>query len=69
MLAVFAHGLLPETFKDAFSRPNQTTNKRRRHEKRVKIFMNLTYLHKTQPGQKTAGNVPNFFEDIFSPDV
>ena len=44
-------------------------NKRRRQKKRVKIFLNFTYLHKTQPGQKTAGNFPNFFEDIHSPDL
>ena len=25
--------------------------------------------YKTQPGQKTAGNFPNFFEGIYSPDV
>ena len=44
-------------------------NKRRRQKKRVKIFLNFTYLHETQPGQKTAGNFPNSFEDIDSPDV
>ena len=31
----------------------------------MKIFFNFTYLHKTQPGQKIAGNFPNFFEDIY----
>ena len=35
----------------------------------MKIFLNFNYLHKTQPGQKTAGNFPIFFEDIYSPDV
>ena len=28
----------------------------------MKIFLNFTYLHKAQPGQKTAGNVPNFLK-------
>ena len=27
----------------------------------MKIFPNFTYPHKTQPGQETAGNFPNFF--------
>ena len=66
---IFARGLWPETFKASFSRTNQTANKRRRQKKRVKIFLNLTYLHKTLPGQKTNGNFPNCFEDIYSPDV
>ena len=44
-------------------------NKRGRQKKCVKIFLNFTYLHKTQPGQKTAGNFPDFFEGIYSPDV
>ena len=66
---MFARGPWPETLKASLSRTNQTTNKRRRQKKRVKIFRNFTYLHKTQPGQKTAGNFPNFFEDICSPDV
>ena len=26
-------------------------NKRRRQKKRVKVFLNFTYVHKTQPGQ------------------
>ena len=42
---------------------------RGRQKKCVKIFLNFTYLHKTQPGQKTTGNFPNFFERIYSPDV
>ena len=25
----------------------------------MNIFLNFTYLHKTQPGQKLAGNFPN----------
>ena len=58
---IFALGLWPETFKASFSRTNQTANKRRRQKKCVKIFLNFTYLHKTQSGQKTAGNLPNFF--------
>ena len=37
--------------------------------KSVKIFLNFTCPHKTQPGQKTAGNFPNFFEGIYSPDI
>ena len=44
-------------------------NKRGRQKKCVKIFLNFTYLHKTQPGQKTAGNFPDFFEGIYSPYV
>ena len=28
----------------------------------MKIFLNFTYLHKTQPGQKAAGNFLNFFK-------
>ena len=44
-------------------------NKRGRQKKCVKIFLNFTYLHKTQPGQKTAGNFPDFLEGIYSPDV
>ncbi len=66
---IFARGPWPETSKASFSRTNQTANKQRRQKKPVKIFLNFTYLHKTQPGQKTAGNVPNFFEEIYSPDV
>ena len=66
---IFARDLWPETFKASFSRTNQMANKRRRQKKRVKIFLNFTYLHKTQPGQKPAGNFPNIFEDIYSPDV
>ena len=66
---IFARGPWPETFKVSFSRTNQMANKRIRQKKGVKIFLNFTYLHKTQPGQKTAGNFPNFFEDICLPDV
>ena len=44
-------------------------NKRGRQKKCVKIFLNFTNLHKTQPGQKTAGIFPNFFEDIYAPYV
>ena len=44
-------------------------NKQGRQKKCVKIFLNFTYLHKTQPGQKTAGNFSDFFEGIYSPDV
>ena len=28
----------------------------------MKVSLNFTYLHKTQPGQKTAGNFPNFLK-------
>ena len=66
---IFARGPWPETFKTSFSRTNQIVNKRGRQKKCVKIFLNFTYLHKTQPGQKTAGNFPDFFEGIYSPDV
>ena len=66
---IFARDLWPETFKASFSRTNQMANKRRRQKKRVKILLNFTYLHKTQPGQRPAGNFPNIFEDIYSPDV
>ena len=31
-------------------------------KKCVKIFLNFTYLHKTQPGQKTAGNFRIFLK-------
>ena len=48
----FARGPWPETFKASFSRTNQTANEHRRQKKRVKIFLNFTCLHKTQPGQK-----------------
>ena len=44
-------------------------NKQGRQKKCVKIFLNFTYLHKTQPGQKTAGNFSDFFEGIYSADV
>ena len=37
-------------------------NKRGRQKKCVKIFLNSTNLHKTQPGQKTAGTFPNFLK-------
>ena len=63
---IFARGLWPETSKASFSRTNQRENKRRRQTKRVKIFLTFTYPHKTQPGQKIAGN---FIDDIYSPDV
>ena len=68
-LPIFARGPRPETFKSSFSRTNQTANKRGGQKKCVKIFLNFTYPHKTQPGQKTAVNFPNFFEGIYSPDV
>ena len=29
----------------------------------MKIFLNFTYLHKTQPGQKTAGNFPDILKE------
>ena len=65
----FARGPWPETFKASFSRTNQNAKRQRRQKKRVKIYLNFTYLHKTQPGHKTAGNLTNFFEEIYSPDV
>ena len=65
---IFARGPWPEAFKASFSRTNQTANKRGRQKKCVKIFI-FTYLHKTPPGQKTAGNFPNFFEGTYSPHV
>ena len=65
---IFARGPWPKTFKASFLRTNQTANKRGRQKKCVKIFLNFTYLHKTQPGQNTAGNFPDFFEGIYSPD-
>ena len=68
-LPIFARGPWPETFKVSFSRTNKTANKRGRQKKCVNIFLNFTYLHKMQPGRKTAGNFPNFFEAIYSPDV
>ena len=40
---------------------DQMVNKRRRLKKRVKTSLAFTFLHKTQPGQKAAGNFPNFF--------
>ena len=63
-MPIFARGPWPETFKTSFSRTNQMVNKRGRQKKCVKIFLNFTYLHKTQPGQKTAGNFPDFLEGI-----
>ena len=60
---IFVRGPWPETFKSSFSRTNQTANKRGRQKKFVRSFLNFTYPHKTQPGQKTAGNFPNFFEE------
>ena len=59
---IFARGLWPKTFNASFSQTNQPVNKQRRQKKGVKIFLNVTYLHKTQPGQKTAGNFPNFLK-------
>ena len=35
----------------------------------MKSFLEFTYLHKTQPGLKAAGNFPNIFEEIYLPDV
>ena len=29
----------------------------------MNIFLNFTNLHKTQPGQKTAGNFPDFLKE------
>ena len=46
-----------------------TANKRGRQKKCVRIFLNFTYPYKAQPGQKTAGNFPDFFEGIYSLDV
>ena len=57
---IFARDQWPETFKASFARTNQTVNKRGRQKKCVKNFLNFTTLHKMQPGQKTAGNFPNF---------
>ena len=59
---IFARGSRPETFKGSFSRTNQTANKQRRQKKPVKTFLNFTFLHKTQQGQKIAGNFPNFLK-------
>ena len=36
---------------------------------RRKISKNFTYLYETQPGQKIAGNFPNFLEHFYMPDV
>ena len=41
---------------------NQTANKQRKQKKPVKFSLNFTYLHKTQPGQNTAGNLSDFEE-------
>ena len=38
-------------------------NKRGGQKKSVKIFLNFIYPYKTQPGQKTAGNFPNFLKE------
>ena len=46
--------------KTSFSWINQTANKKGSQKKRVKIFLNFIYLHKTQRGQKTALNFPIF---------
>ena len=51
-----------EISKAPLSCTNQTANKRRRQKSPVKIFLYFTYSHKTQPGQKTAGNFPNFLK-------
>ena len=53
----------------SFSRTNQTVNKQGRPKERVKIFLNSTYLHKMQLGQRTAGTFPIYFEEIYWPDV
>ena len=66
---IFARYPWPETFKTSFSRTNQMVNMRGRQKKCEKIFLNFTNLHKTQPGQKTAGTFPIFFEDIYAPYV
>ena len=50
---ICARGPLPESCKASFSWTNQTAKKRRIRKKRVKIFLNFTFLHETQPGQKT----------------
>ena len=34
----------------------------RKTEEMCENFLNFTYLHKTQPEQKTAGNFPNFLK-------
>ena len=65
----FARGPGPETFKVSFSKKSQTANKQRRQKKRVNILLNFTCHHKAQPGQKTAENFPNFFQEIYLPDV
>ena len=57
---IFARGPWPETFKASYSPTNQTANKQGRQKKCVKIFLNFTKLHKTQPGQKT-GEYPNIW--------
>ena len=59
----------PEVFKASFSRTNQTANKRKRLKKRVKISPNVTFLHKTRPGQKLLEISQIFFEDVYSPDL
>ena len=41
------------------------TNTRRRQKKPVKIFLDFTYLHKTQLGQNDADNFANFLKDSF----
>ena len=56
----FSRGLWMEPKKPHFSRTNQTAIKQRRQKKRVKIFLNFTYLYKTQPGQ-TVLEISRFF--------
>ena len=66
-ISLVAHGRRPS--KPHFHGPIRRRISKRRQKKRVKIFINFTYLHKTQPGQKPAGDFPNFLEDISSPDI
>ena len=61
VLAKFCLWPMVGNLQSLFSRTNQMANKQRRQKKHVKIFLNFTYLGKTQPGQKTAGNSRVFF--------
>ena len=59
---IFARGPWPEACKASFLRTNPTANKRRGQKKREKVFLNFTYLHKTQPGQKLQEISPIFLK-------
>ena len=74
LLPTFAPGPWLETTTASFywttPRASPKVNKRRRQINPANVFLNFTYLHKMEPGQKLLAIISqNFLEEIYFPDV